>query len=298
MKSLALHLLAASALAGMAQGAVASATSAGGLGAVTITLVDLDPNDGITPSIRFATDADGIDGGTVSGELRSWTADGESFREFRSQGTGPASLVAAGRDTAMASAGGSVTGLAGAGFSALAAQGQAGSGATARGSYDVSAQSAWVGFTLSANTAVQFSASGWAQGSTSTGGDPATGWDEAGGALVALSAGGPDGGGSIVWDDDERIATASYTLDGAGNVHGDAQSWSGLLGVSFSNATGASADGIFTAEVRAFGHSAVSAVPEPATGVMLLAGLGLVGAGVRRQRTCRPAMCRTGKESA
>ncbi|QBE67161.1 PEP-CTERM sorting domain-containing protein [Pseudoduganella lutea] len=185
----------------------------------------------------------------------------------------------------MASASGSIAGLAGAGFSALAAQGQAGSGAAARGSYDVTVQSAWAGFTLSANTAVYFSASGWAQGTTSTGGDPTTGWDEAGGALVGLGAAGFDSGGTLVWDDDEHIATASYTLDGAGNVHGDAQSWTGLLSVSFSNTTNASVDGIFTGEARAFGHSAVSAVPEPATGLMLLGGLGLVGAIARRRAT-------------
>ena len=287
MKSLAYHLLAASVLASMAQGAAASATSAGGIGAVTITLVDLAPDDGIAPSIVFAPDMDddssNSGGGTVSGELRSWTADNESFREFRSVGFGQASSVNAGRDTPMASASGSITGLAGTGFSALAAQGQAGSGPASRGSYDVAAQSAWAGFTLSANTAVYFSASGWAQGTTSTGGDPSTGWDEAGGALVYLGAAGFDSGGTLVWDDDEHFATASYTLDGAGNVHGDAQSWAGLLSVSFSNTTSASVDGVFTGETRAFGHSAVSAVPEPATGLMLLGGLGLVGAIARRR---------------
>lgn len=288
MKSLAIQLLAASVLAAMAQGAAASATSAGGLGAVTITLIDLDPNDGITPSIVFAPDTGGNSGGVVAGELRSWTADDESFREFRSQGFGLASSVSAGRQTTMASAHGSISGLTGAGFSALGAQGQAGSGPEARGSYDVTVQSAWAGFTLSANTAVQFSASGWAQGTTSTGGDPDTGWDEAGGALVGLSAAGFDSGGTLVWDDDQHIATASHTLDDAGNVHGDAQSWSGLLSVSFSNASNASADGIFTGEARAFGHSAVSAVPEPASGLMLLGGLGLVGA-LARRRAAREA---------
>lgn len=288
MKNLALHLLAASALAGMAQGAAASATSASGLGAVTITLIDLDPNDGITPSILFAPDAGGNTGGVVSGELRSWTQDDEAFREFRSQGYGLASSVSAGRDTAMASASGTITGLAGAGFAALGVQGQAGSGPAARGSYDVTAQSAWVGFTLSANTAVQFSASGWAQGATSTGGDPETGWDEAGGALVALHAAGAGADGTLVWDDAEHIATASYVLDELGNVHGDTQSWNGLLSVSFSNLSGASADGIFTADARAFGHSAVSAVPEPATGLMLLGGLGLVAA-LTRRRAAREA---------
>ena len=293
MKSLAYHLLAASVLAGMAQGAAASATSAGGIGAVTITLVDLAPDDGIAPSIVFAPDmgddSSNSGGGTVSGELRSWTADNESFREFRSVGFGQASSVSAGRDTPMASASGSITGLAGAGFSALAAQGQAGSGPVSRGSYDVAAQSAWAGFTLSANTAVYFSASGWAQGTTSTGGDPSTGWDEAGGALVYLGAAGFDSGGTLVWDDDEHIATASYTLDDAGNVHGDAQSWAGLLSVSFSNTTSASVDGVFTGETRAFGHSAVSAVPEPATSLMLLGGLGLVGAIARRRAATEAA---------
>lgn len=285
MKSLAFHLLAASVLAGMAHGAAASATSASGLGAVTITLIDLDPDDGIAPSIVFAPDTGGNSGGVVAGELRSWTADEESFREFRSQGFGLASSVSAGRETTMASAHGSITGLAGAGFSALGAQGQAGSGPEARGSYDVTVQSAWAGFTLSANTAVQFSASGWAQGTTSTGGDPATGWDEAGGALVGLGAASFDSDGTLVWDDDQHIATASYTLDGAGNVHGDTQSWSGLLSVSFSNASNASADGIFTADARAFGHSALAPVPEPATGLMLLGGLGVIGAIARRRAT-------------
>lgn len=283
MKSLVIHLLATSVLAGMAQGAAASATSAGGIGAVTITLIDLDPDDGIAPSLLFAPDTGGNSGGTVSGELRSFTPNEESFREFRSQGLGLASPVSAGRDLAMASGSGSITGLAGPGFSALAAQGQAGSGTASRGTYDVTAQSAWVGFTLSANTAVRFSANGWAQGTTSTGGDPSTGWDEAGGALVALGAAGFDSTGTLVWDEDQQVATARYTLDDAGNVQGDAQSWSGLLSVSFSNTTGASADGIFTAEASAFGHSAVSPVPEPSSGLMLLGGLGLVGMMARRR---------------
>jgi hypothetical protein len=288
MKSLVFQLLATSVLAAMAQGAAASATSAGGIGAVTITLIDLDPSDGIAPTIQFAPDTGGNSGGVVSGELRSWTADNESFREFSSRGFDLASSVSTGRELAMASGSGSIMGLAGVGFSALAAQGQAGSGIDSRGSYDMSAASPWVGFTLSANTAVQFSASAWAQGATSTGGDPSTGWDEAGGAFVALSAASFGTDGSLIWDDDQQFATARYTLDDAGNVVGDTQSWSGLLSVSFSNTTGNSADGIFTAEASAFGHSAIAPVPEPATGLMLLGGLGLLGA-VARRRAAREA---------
>ncbi len=284
MKDLALKFMGAAVLAAVAPLAAATATSSAGLGAITITLIDLDPNDGITPSILFAADPGGMSGGTVSGETRSWTADEEAFREFRRTGATQTGLVGAAGSTPMASASGSINGIAGAGFSAITTQGSAGSGVDARGSYGVTATSPWALFTLSANTAVQFSVAGWARGETSTGGDPSTGWDEAGGSLVYLTAGGIGANGEMVWDDEEHFATASYVLDDAGNVHGTTAAWDGILNVTYSNLTGADAEGRFAAETRAFGHSAVSAVPEPATGAMLLAGLGLVGCVARRRR--------------
>ncbi len=283
MKRMVYRLLAGATLASLAPLALASATSAGGFGIVTITLVDLDPADGVAPSIVFAADPGGFSGATVSGEVRSRGADGEGYREFKRIGLTRGAVVSASGGADLVSVGGSVAGQAGVGFSGITTNGTAGNSADTWTSYYLTATTPWAAFTLSANTAVQFSVAGWAEATTTTGGNPDTGFDEAAGSVLYLGAAGAGAGGDLVWDEAERAASASYMLDDAGNVRGTHDAWNGSMTVSYSNLTGAAAEGGFGAQVKTFGHSAVSPVPEPATNLMLLAGLAMLGAVARRR---------------
>jgi hypothetical protein len=268
----------------------AAATSSATLGNVRITLIDLDAGDGIAPSIAFLPGPQYIGGPYVSGNAHSFVP-GEEFGNFERMGSKADASISDSAHTALASSAASVTGAAGgAGFSGLSASGAAQSALDGYGRYHgfatVPAASGGQGFVLSANTMVQFSMTGSATASYTLGYNAQSSEGEFASALLRLLVSGAAADGLGELTDVQQQSAAVMSFIGESAPGPDSASWSGLLTASYSNLSAQSSLGHFYAEANVDGLS-VSAVPEPETYAMLLAGLGLVGALARRRRRQR-----------
>jgi len=265
----------------------ADSTGAGAVTSVSYTLIDLNPNDGVTPSISFAAPSGDYVGPYLDGYVRASTPNADIYREYTHQGLAQTDTVTGGSSTAWSTASSSATGAAGVGFSTLAVSGSALSGVDISGVYHATADAPAAFFTLSANTEVVFTVTGWLTGKTTLGGNPDTGFVENGGAVLQLETSGPSAdGSSTVYDRQQGAAVAWYTVAADGTVSGESQSWQGQLVSGYSNTTSAAVDGRFAALLSASGTSVVAAavVPEPSTYALLLAGLAAVGGITRRRR--------------
>ena len=293
MKRAALQVLAAACLAALAGPVLADAYSTATFGNVTVTLVDLNPNDGIAPSISFLSNPTKFAGGsyvygsTETGLPGGWEP-GHELNQFEQTGAWQTTDVSGNAHVTYATASAAVKGAAGGvGFSALSASGHAQSGADNRGLYYAAASApgapASKFFVLSANTMVSFSVNAALSASMTLGYTPGALEGEGAAARLALYAGGLDAtGASLPGDLEEHWASVLYE-SGAPMV-GASDSWSGVMTASFSNLSNQSSKGEFYAEGLASGRSVVlAAVPEPATYGMLLGGLGLLGALARRR---------------
>lgn len=137
-------------------------------------------------------------------------------------------------------------------------------------------------FTLSANTLVIFSANATVQSQVNNivrVFDGATDYANASAYLQVSGLGG------AAWQD------ATSTVDAYAYADETFSSRSGNLSVSFSNASASISTGNLNARAIVEGNIAVTAVPEPETYAMLLAGLGLVGAVTRRNSAKAEAAC-------
>ena len=265
--------------------ALADSTGAGAVTSVSYTLIDLDPTDGVTPSITFASPSSDYPGPYANGYVRASTPNEDIYREFTRQGATVLSSVSGGSSTAWSSASASATGAAGVGFASLAVSGFALSDTHISGVYYAITNAPAAQFTLSANTEVLFTVTGWLTGNTTLGGDPDTGFVENGGAVLQLETRGPSAdGASTVYDREQAAAVAWYTVAADGTVSGESQSWQGQLVSGYSNTTADAVDGRFAASLSVAGTSVVATpVPEPASYALILAGLAAVGAITRRR---------------
>jgi hypothetical protein len=287
MNRFVLHTLAAACLAAAVGPAFATASSSATFGNLIITLTDLNPNDGIAPSLSFTAAGHAF----VLGETLGWgdVQDDTLYAYTAQQQQG---VLSGATHTDWSSATSSVT-MANtvAGFSALSAQGVAKSGLDGYGAYRSHATGADPfenGFTLSANTMITFSTSASLQTSTSMGYNLSADQREYANAHVALYLTG-NVGGVDQSDTQERDMVSTFDVRDDGSTIGVHNSWSGQLSVSFSNTSAVDASGTMRGFVSTEGNSAiwdgVTPVPEPETYAMLLGGLGLIGALGRRRRT-------------
>jgi hypothetical protein len=286
MKSYARKTVAAACLAAAVGPAFANASSSATFGNLVITLTDLNPNDGIAPSLSFQTYGRAF----VTGAIHSWgdTSELQSFAHTAPQQQGALSGTAHG-DWAAASAS-LVAADTTAGFTSLSASGMALSGIDAFGSYSSHASGAepyFNQFTLSANTRVTFSTNAALQAQTSMGYNLEADQGEFAyaHALFGVDAFTNDGQEHI--DTQEHAIAIQFNVRDDGSTEGVRDSWSGQLSVSFSNDTASEASGYMLNDVDIHGYSAVwdgvSPVPEPATYAMLLGGLALLGCTTRRR---------------
>ncbi len=292
MKIAALNVLAAACLAVFAGPALADAYSIATFGNVTVTLIDLDPNDGIAASISFLPNTTKFSGGAyIYGEAETGLVGGydpgHQLGRYEKIGAWQSTNVSGATSTNLANSSASVTGSdSGVGFSGLSLAGAAHSTADEHSRFYAYAGVPNThdnkGFILSANTMVSFSVNASISASTTIGYTPGALEGEAASAVLSLYAGGMGGDGTMI-DDLQQHSVSVYYIDGD-PLGGAADSWNGVMTASFSNLSNHASRGEFWADASIGGRSVITAVPEPETYGMLLGGLAMIGALARRRR--------------
>jgi len=280
----------------LSQVAGAASYSNASLGPITITLYDLNPTDGILPSIYWNNSI------YNNNNYVSTNAYDLAINNYQSNaqwgaliGTSNSVTASSNNSTATASVVGGVDPQTVEGV-ALNASGHSLGG---NSQHEASALSPYyfnTPFILSAYTTVVFSAFASVNAETTVGGD-ALGQEYAT-AYAGLSVsggsqlGGSGGQGSSSYYDILAGSTSSYIWNDATQsydfvISGQNKSNSGIVGVAFTNLKNTTIDGYFLAQVSANGNSSVATsvanVPEADSYALMLIGLGVVSSVIRRK---------------
>lgn len=247
-------LLAALAMAGVAAGAQASVSASANLGTLSVQIIDINPLDGITPTLSFSD-------GWVSSYVH-----GSDHYDYQYND------LATGASTAFSAANGSVSSSANSnGLSS------AGNIVTGTSDFHYSSQHAYkhMNFSLTGPAAVIFTAPYSLSATTPVSNyDPTWGYNNASSSVV-MNGSASSGSASMSFYDSQSAWVSGYY----DYPHTDSKQ--GYLRGGFVS-TGDSTAG--TVYFDASSYQQTAPVPEPSEYLMLLAGLGVVGYAAKRRQ--------------
>jgi hypothetical protein len=300
-------LISAAASLLLAAPALAASTATLQFTNVNVLLIDLDTGDGITPSVSFASGVSrgevtysfvrpgsgGNESATFTGLFGAWSPGSASVTgDF---GSAAASLSGSGMPSGSSlSASGTAT-APGDGF-CLPGSGGFNSCFTTRASYSASVDPADFSssFTLSPNTLMVFTVEANIAVAATGGGRIAqsdsflsTNSDTtSANASLSVSGAGPTGSGFQSSNDNRSLFANAFFDFGSGVFIPASDSFSGQLGVSFTNLSSGDLTGNFSMNFRVSGTAYGDAllVPEPSAWALMLAGLATVAGVARRRR--------------
>lgn len=279
----------------LSQSAGAASYSSASLGPITITLYDLNPSDGILPSIFWNNNI------FSTNNYVSTNAYDHTLQVYQSN-SNYGTLIGTNNSVSANSINSSATATVIGGVDPQSVEGVtlnvSGHSLGGNSEHQASAFSPYyfnIPFTLSANTTVVFSAFASANAETTVGGDSFG--QEYATAQAGLSVSGGQLGGSgsqssSSYYDAFASSTSSYVWNDATQsyefiISGQNKSNSGLVGVAFTNLTNKTMDGYFIANAFANGNSSVASsvtsVPEADSYALMLVGLGLISSVIRRK---------------
>lgn len=291
----------------LAAPALAASTATLQFTSVNVLLIDLDTGDGITPSVSFASGVSrgeatysfvrpgsgGNESATFTGLFGAWSPGSASVTgDFGSaaatlSGSGvPAGSILSASGTATAPGDGFC--LPGSGGSNTCFTSQASFSASVdpadfSGNFTLSPNTLMV-FTVDANIAVAATGGGRVAQFDSflfTNGDTASA-----NASLSVSGAGPTGNGFQSSSDNRTLSANAFYDFGSGVFIPASDSFTGPLGVSFTNLSSGDLTGTFSMNFRVTGTAYGDAllVPEPSAWALMLAGLATVAGVARRRR--------------